>query len=401
MKSRLFPLLIVGLFALIGFTIGYILSLAPREVLLVERLLLYCGTWLAVGIAAGIPTSRLRGVRLGRSVFVTLCAVFGFGLAHFFLPSENPALDELLRYDLSGFAVGLFLGTITVGIEAVLARRMVSFIPTLLFGVAAGFIAALLATPFLYLLDHLLFAGSLPVLGLMFVGVVYLASYIATTLSFQLQDSFKFVIPFFEFKREGHVERPFVVDTSVIIDGRIADVAETGVLTADLIVPRFVLGEVQGLADSADKMRRARGKRGLEVLQRLRAGSRVAVRIHEAVIPDIPDVDGKLVWLAKQLNAYLLTNDFNLNQVAQIQEVPVVNLNALAGALRPVILPGEEMKVKIVKSGEGPLQGVGYLDDGTMVVVEGARDKVGAEVGLTVTSMIQTHAGKMLFGKVK
>jgi len=190
-----------------------------------------------------------------------------------------------------------------------------------------------------------------------------------------------------------------ILDTSVIIDGRIADVCETGFLDGTLVVPQFVLRELQYIADSQDSLKRNRGRKGLDILQRIKKGPDIKVVISEADFPEIKDVDMKLIELAKQLVGKIITNDFNLNKVAELRGVQVLNINSLANSLKPVVLPGEAMKVFILKEGKEANQGVGYLDDGTMVVVDNAKRHIGRNIDITVTSVLQTTAGKMFFGK--
>jgi uncharacterized protein YacL len=191
-----------------------------------------------------------------------------------------------------------------------------------------------------------------------------------------------------------------ILDTSVIIDGRVADIAETGFLAGTLIIPQFVLRELQQIADSADSIKRNRGRRGLDILQRLqkKKGSYEIV-ISESDFPDVREVDHKLIELAKQIEGKIVTNDFNLNKVAQLRGVSVLNINELANALKPVVLPGEIMRVFVLKEGKEYNQGVAYLDDGTMVVVDNARRMIGKNVDVSVTSVLQTTAGKMIFGR--
>jgi uncharacterized protein YacL len=191
-----------------------------------------------------------------------------------------------------------------------------------------------------------------------------------------------------------------VLDTSVIIDGRIADVAETGFLGGTLIIPQFILTELQQVADSPDSSKRQRGRRGLDMLQRLRNNSKIDIQIVETDFPAVKEVDLKLIELGKQLEAVIVTNDFNLNKVSQLRGVQVLNINELANALKPVVLPGEAMKVFILKEGKEYNQGVAYLDDGTMVVVDNARKLIGKNAEVAVTSVLQTTAGKMIFGRL-
>ena len=191
-----------------------------------------------------------------------------------------------------------------------------------------------------------------------------------------------------------------ILDTSVIIDGRIADVAETGFMGGTMIIPQFILTELQQVADSPDSSKRQRGRRGLDMLQRLRNNSKVSIEIIETDFPAVKEVDLKLIELGKQLDAMIVTNDFNLNKVAQLRGVLVLNINELANALKPVVLPGEAMRVFILKEGKEYNQGVAYLDDGTMVVVDNARKLIGKTADVAVTSVLQTTAGKMIFGRL-
>ena len=203
------------------------------------------------------------------------------------------------------------------------------------------------------------------------------------------------------FSDKNAVKRDYkVLDTSVIIDGRIADVAETGFLGGTLIIPQFILTELQQVADSPDSSKRQRGRRGLDMLQRLRNNSQIDIQIIETDFPAVKEVDLKLIELGKQLEAVIVTNDFNLNKVSQLRGVSVLNINELANALKPVVLPGEAMRVFILKEGKEYNQGVAYLDDGTMVVVDNARRLIGKTADVAVTSVLQTTAGKMIFGRL-
>ncbi len=201
-------------------------------------------------------------------------------------------------------------------------------------------------------------------------------------------------------KKERQVER-LLVDTSAIIDGRIADIGQTGFISGTLVVPRFVLEELQHIADSADSLRRNRGRRGLDVLNRLQKETGVPVEISDADADGTHEVDAKLVKLARQWHCPIITNDFNLNRVAALQGVKVLNINELAHAVKPILLPGEEMAVKIIQEGKEFGQGVGYLDDGTMIVVEGGKSHIGNNVDVVVTRVLQTIAGRMIFAQPK
>lgn len=205
---------------------------------------------------------------------------------------------------------------------------------------------------------------------------------------------------FFKFVREKETGRSYkILDTSVIIDGRITDICDTSFIDGTLVVPQFVLKELQLVADSPDPLKRQRGRRGLDVLDRLQKSGQVQVQIVELDFPEVRDVDSKLIELAKRLDAKIFTNDFNLNKVARLQGIVVLNINELANALKPVVLPGESMKVFILKEGKEKDQGVAYLDDGTMVVVDNSRRLIGQTIPITVTSVLQTTVGKMIFGR--
>jgi len=192
-----------------------------------------------------------------------------------------------------------------------------------------------------------------------------------------------------------------LLDTSAIIDGRIADISQTGFVSGTLIVPRFILNELQRIADSADTMRRNRGRRGLEMLNRLQKDTTVPIEITDADVEDVVEVDGKLVKMARILHCPIITNDFNLNRVAELQGVKVLNINELANAVKPVLLPGEDIHIKIMQDGKELGQGVGYLDDGTMIVVEGGRQYMSSTIEVTVTRVLQTVAGRMIFAHPK
>ncbi len=199
----------------------------------------------------------------------------------------------------------------------------------------------------------------------------------------------------------AHAGTSKILDTSVIIDGRVFDICKTGFLEGELVIPQFVLAELRHIADSSDALRRNRGRRGLDVLNRIQNELKIAVRIEETDYDDVAEVDVKLLRLARQLNGIVVTNDYNLNKVAGVTGVRVLNINELANAVKPVVLPGEEMTVQIVREGKEPGQGVGYLDDGTMIVVDNARRHVGETIDVVVTTVLQTSAGRMIFTRIK
>ena len=248
--------------------------------------------------------------------------------------------------------------------------------------------------------------GSLPPGGtraLLQLFVLMLMSYIGLMVGASKGDLLNFtggLAELFAGERAGKSNLK-ILDTSAIIDGRIADVVETGFLEGNLLVPEFVLRELQIVADSSDSSRRQRGRRGLDILQKMQANPAFGVRIVEDDFPQLREVDLKLIELAKKMGGPIVTNDFNLSKVARLHQVRVLNLNDLANSLKPLVLPGEKMNIVVLKEGKEYNQGVGYLDDGTMVVVDHARRMIGRAVEITVTSVLQTASGKMIFGKLE
>jgi uncharacterized protein YacL len=215
------------------------------------------------------------------------------------------------------------------------------------------------------------------------------------------KEDFSLLIPYIRFRAQNKPENLIVLDTSAIIDGRVADLITARFVEGIILVPKFVLNELQFVADSPDAIRRARGRRGLDVLNRIRQNARTEVRVHEMDFPGEKEVDAKLLKLATALDAKLFTNDFNLGKIAELQGVPYVNLNDLAAALKPAVLPGEQFALRIVREGKDRGQGVGYLSDGTMVVVNGASGLIAQQVNVQVQSLLQTGAGVIVFAELK
>ena len=337
-------------------------------------------------------------------VLVILRAVFiiiSIGLGIFL--STVGELTEESTTTWWGFVVGIPMIAIgIVGADCVISRKRLDAISALYFGLIVGlflaYVGGLALTPFLMITDPEKLDRVRPVVQLILAPML---CYICISLLMQTRDDFRFIIPYVEFAREFKGSKPLVLDTSVIIDGRIADVLDTRVFDGQLIMPKFVIGELQGIADSSDKTRRSRGRRGLDILNRLRTNPEIDLEIFDRELSEFAGqpVDLKLVILAKHLEGKLVTNDYNLNKVARLQGVDVINLNDVANALKPVFLPGEQIEVRILKAGEEPGQGVGYLEDGTMVVVEAGREHVNRQVAISVTSVLQTSAGRMVFGK--
>ncbi|HDR06063.1 MAG TPA: TRAM domain-containing protein [Candidatus Coatesbacteria bacterium] len=293
---------------------------------------------------------------------------------------------------LIGAAVGVGVAVIFVALEIWLSRRTNRQVIAGAIGLLAGLLAAAVVSSIVIVSDH---PGVRYALSL---GVVVLFAYMGATLAVRK-------LPAGWFKRadlpegDGSSARK-VLDTSVIIDGRVADICAAGFLEGTLLVPKFVLKELQLISDSSDPLRRNRGRRGLDILNDMQKKLGDRVQIEPTDFPELSEVDSKLVKLAMTRGAKILTNDFNLNKVAELQGVTVLNINELANALKPVFLSGERMTVKLVKEGTEPGQAVGYLDDGTMVVVDRGRENIGREVEVTVTSHLQTSAGRMIFARL-
>jgi uncharacterized protein YacL len=305
---------------------------------------------------------------------------------------------------LFAFIAVLGLGALIVATDILIRDKQITTLSAIYFGLLLGL---LLGTLFYEAVKPFLLDNNnqqTPLTRGMQVLITTLFCYIVTSTLLQTKDEFRFIIPYVEFSKQVKGNRPLALDTSVIIDGRIADLCDTRIIDSKMIVPRFVLQELQAIADSSDKLKRNRGRRGLDVLKRMQSNPKVELQIHEANMAELRDVnrvDERLVVFAKSLGARVVTNDFNLNKIAQLQGVEVINLNEVANSLKTVALPGEALQVKLVKAGDQVGQGVGYLDDGTMVVVEGGRSNIGQEVAIVVTSVLQTPAGRMIFGRLE
>ncbi len=336
-----------------------------------------------------------------------------FGLAGFFLGDQITGIinSEIstLPYAIGGAAILGALGflltphiTLFPVIEARAYLTKVSG-PTLvsaMVGLIAGLIIAALATiPIMTLPNP--FRSILPFAAAVLFG------YLGVVIAVSRQGEFREAIPFLKRGQKsqrsgeekwGH-DKSILIDTSVIIDGRIVDIAKTGFLPGNLVIPRFVLNELQYIADSAENLRRQRGRRGMEVLAELQKDRSIKTTIADIDVEGVREVDEKLVMLGRQMNAPILTNDFNLNRVAELQGVHVLNINELANAVKSILLPGEGLQVRVIQEGKESGQGVGYLEDGTMVVIEDGRGFIGKEINVSVTKVLQTAAGRMIFSK--
>ena len=299
-----------------------------------------------------------------------------------------------------GFTVGLIFAVILVVIERLLKKVSLKEILTSLFGLVAGLVAANL----LVFLTSVIIEeeGNNGIIRMIAAASSLTLGYLGTTIAYKKRDEFGFLMPSDgNYSRRSHSNELKILDTNVIIDGRILDICETGFVEGTMVIPRFVLNELQYIADSADMLRRNRGRRGLDILHRMQKSPNIKVQICEDDFLDVKEVDAKLIELAKSMGGKVVTNDFNLNQVAELQSIVVLNINELANAVKPVILPGETMNVRVIKEGKEQAQGIAYLDDGTMVVVDNGKNLIGQTLDVIVTSILQTTAGRMIFTKKK
>jgi uncharacterized protein YacL len=328
-----------------------------------------------------------------RCVFIAVAIALGFQLAK----------SDLLAGDIAWLPWVGFLGVLLIAggvlvADSAVRRKKLDTITAVYFGM---FIGLVLTYVFGIALTPLLAGLNKDLVTWIQLFIATIMCYSCISVLLQTKDDFRFIIPYVEFAKEVKGLKPYVLDTSVVIDGRIADVVETRVIDNQLIMPQFVIAELQHIADNSDKLKRNRGRRGLDILNKLRNDAKVDLVIYDRELPEFAgqSVDQKLVLLAKHLDGKVVTNDYNLNKVAKLHNVGVINLNDIANSLKPVFLPGESIEVRITKPGEEPGQGVGYLEDGTMVVIEGGREHVGEEVFALVTSVLQTSAGRMVFGR--
>jgi uncharacterized protein YacL len=330
-----------------------------------------------------------------RLIFLILLMLAGYWI--------NPLPDESLREfgfpigsrPLSGL-IGLVIGVGTIFFELRIRRASLKT----LIGAAIGSILGIVGAA---LIGTLLTPQpwDQPVKSFVVICLVMFMAYVGLLVGAAKGDYIDLSALGGILSEKGAKQSYKILDTSVIIDGRVADIAEAGFMGGVILIPQFVLRELQQIADSSDSAKRNRGRRGLDILQRIQKNSNLEVQIYDADFPQVKEVDLKLIELGKQLNAPIVTNDFNLNKVAHLRGVEVLNINELANALKPVVLPGEIMRVFILKEGKEYNQGVAYLDDGTMVVVDNARRQIGKNVDMVVTSVLQTTAGKMIFGRVE
>jgi uncharacterized protein YacL len=316
-----------------------------------------------------------------RFLFIIACTLVGYQLGG--------------GSSLLGGAIGMVISVGIVALELGMRSVSVRGLSSSVFGLILGLIMAKLVGDAFYLMPI-----PKESLGISRTILTLVFCYLGMVIGLRGKDEFNIIIPYVRLRRQDQNEELTLLDTSVIIDGRITDILRTKFLEGKVIVPRFVLKELQQIADSTDPIKRQRGRRGLEILNSIQKETGINLTLHDDDVPDIKEVDAKLVKLAQLLEAKIMTVDFNLNHVASFQGVKVLNINELANALKPVVFPGELMTLKLLKEGKEYNQAVGYLDDGTMVVVEEARKLLGQEVKVAVTSVLQTPAGRMIFTKL-
>jgi len=355
--------------------------------------------------------------RILRISLIILLAGSGMGLSFLYLPGEIAGFvikTEATRYGVIGIitAVSGFIGVILapgivrkiIRLTSWLEQKLVHMSIQEIVGGAIGLIIGLIIATLLGI--AIAWIPWVWVGGVLKVAVTVLLGYLGISVGTKRKEELLGFLPRFGkdklTKSEAKQIQPYkLLDTSVIIDGRIADICKSGFVEGTLIIPGFILEELRHIADSSDLLKRNRGRRGLDILNKIRKELDVMVQINDQDFDEIAEVDSKLVKLAQVLNGKVITNDYNLNKVAQLQGVKVLNINELANAVKPVVLPGEEMIVQVIKDGKEAGQGVAYLDDGTMIVVDGGRKFIGQTIGVIVTSVLQTAAGRMIFAKPK
>ncbi len=324
-----------------------------------------------------------------RILFLGLCTTAGFAISQ--------VRQELIAYGWAGAVIGFGFGWLMIAIDEMLKGFSLRAFSATTFGLLLGILVA-------QLIDHsgLFDTADERVRWLVRLGLFLSFGYIGIILAMRSnKEDFSLIIPYVRFAPQNKPDNLLLLDTSVIIDGRIADLIEARFLEGIIVVPRFVLRELQQVADSNDPIKRARGRRGLEMLNRIQRNTRNEVKIHDGDFPEEKEVDAKLVRLARNLNAKLFTNDYNLGKIAELQSVNFVNMHELAKSMRTVLLPGEVLNLRIVREGRDKGQGVGYLSDGTMVVVNNAQNAIGQQVDAQVQSTLQTGAGVIVFAELR
>lgn len=318
-----------------------------------------------------------------RVFFFLICSIVGY------------YIGTIIHYPLLGMEIGGVCGLLLVFLEGRLRRVSVRGLSSMVFGLLLGVFMAKLISDILALIQPDIFIQSV---SRVILTIIF--SYLGAVMALRGKDEFSVIIPYVRFKRQDVLESIILLDTSAIIDGRISDIYKTNFLARRLVVPRFVLLELQQLADSSDDLKRKKGKRGLDLLSRMQLDANIDIQIHEDDYSDIKDVDLKLLRLAKVLDAKVCTTDYNLTQIALLQNIGALNIHELVNAVKPVVFSGEELSVHLIKEGKEANQAVGFLQDGTMIVVSDSRGLIGQTVKAVITSVLQTQSGKIIFGKL-
>jgi uncharacterized protein YacL len=333
----------------------------------------------------------MKSLWIIRILFLSLCIMAGYAI------SQGEEFISVPHGGVYGMFIGFGFGGLLIAVDEMLKGFSLRAFSSITFGLLLGTLVALLIEK-----SGLFENTDLRSQWLIKLGLFLSFGYIGIILAMRSnKEDFSLIIPYVRFSPQNKPDNLLLLDTSVIIDGRIADLIEAKFLEGMVLVPRFVLKELQQVADSADPIKRARGRRGLEMLNRIQRNTNVEVRIHEGDFPEETEVDTKLVHLARNLNARLFTNDYNLSKIAELQKISYVNLHEIAKALKVILLPGEMLQLKIVREGKDKGQGIGYLPDGTMVVVNNGQPHIGHQAEVQVQSLLQTGAGIIVFADLK
>ncbi|MDX1953162.1 MAG: TRAM domain-containing protein [Verrucomicrobiota bacterium] len=325
-----------------------------------------------------------------RLLFLSLCMLGGYAVSQ--------VQPTLIEHGYLGVIIGFGLGSLLIAIDEMLKGFSLRAFSSATFGLALGSLVAWMIDRS----DLFIYADERPTRWLIRLSLFLSFSYIGMILAMRSnKEDFSLIIPYVKFSAQNVPNNLIVLDTSVIIDGRIADLVESRFVEGTVIIPRFILKELQQIADAPDPIRKARGRRGLETLSRIQRSKSIEVKIHDGDYPEEPTVDSKLIKLARVLGGKIYTNDFNLGKVAELQSVQYLNLNVLATAMKTVLIPGETLNLRIAREGKDKGQGVGYLNDGTMVVVNHAQSLIGQQIDVQVQSTLQTGAGVIVFAEIK
>jgi uncharacterized protein YacL len=328
-----------------------------------------------------------------RVLFLSLCTTAGYAVSQ-----VSPEFTGVNYSGVFGMLMGFGFGGLMIALDEMLKGFSLRAFSAITFGLLLGTVVALLIDRGSGLFEN----TEEKVRWLIRLGLFLGFSYIGIVLAMRSnKEDFSLIIPYVRFRQQSQQDNLLLLDTSVIIDGRIADLIEAHIFEGLIVVPRFVLKEIQQIADSSDPIKRERGRRGLEMLNRIQRNTNIEVRIHEGDFPDEKEVDAKLVHLARNLNARLFTNDYNLAKVAELLKVSCVNLHEVAQHLKTILIPGEILRLKIVREGKDKGQGVGYMPDGTMVVINNGQSRIGQQVEVEIKSLLQTGAGVIIFANIK